>query len=241
MNSVLFRGMSPEMIAQCEADLAARTKTYRKGDLILHAGEITEDLCIVLSGSVTIESTDYWGSCTVLSHAGAGDFFAETYAYLGEELLVDVRANEESEIRFLRVGALRDAAAPSHAGLPQASWQPHAGLPQTAAAQPHAGLPQASWQPQFIANLLSISMHKNLVLSNRIFRTSPKTIRGKLLSYLGSVSLQKHADEFDIPFDRQQLADYLGVDRTALSKELGKMKTEGILAFRKNHFQLFEQ
>ena len=230
MNSVLFRGMSPEMIAQCEADLAARTKTYRKGDLILHAGEITEDLCIVLSGSVTIESTDYWGSCTVLSHAGAGDFFAETYAYLGEELLVDVRANEESEIRFLRVGALRDAAAPSHASLPQ-----------TAAAQPHAGLPQASWQPQFIANLLSISMHKNLVLSNRIFRTSPKTIRGKLLSYLGSVSLLKHADEFDIPFDRQQLADYLGVDRTALSKELGKMKTEGILAFRKNHFQLFDQ
>ena len=230
MNSVLFRGMSPEMIAQCEADLAARTKTYRKGDLILHAGEITEDLCIVLSGSVTIESTDYWGSCTVLSHAGAGDFFAETYAYLGEELLVDVRANEESEIRFLRVGALRDAAVPSHAGLPQ-----------TAAAPSHAGLPQASWQPQFIANLLSISMHKNLVLSNRIFRTSPKTIRGKLLSYLGSVSLQKHADEFDIPFDRQQLADYLGVDRTALSKELGKMKTEGILAFRKNHFQLFEQ
>ena len=83
-----------------------------------------------------------------------------------------------------------------------------------------------------------ISMNKNLVLSGRIFNTSPRTIRERVLSYLSSVSLQKRSTEFDIPFDRQQLADYLNVERTALSKELGKMKKDGLISVRKNHFVL---
>ena len=81
-------------------------------------------------------------------------------------------------------------------------------------------------------------MNKNLVLSGRIFNTSPRTIRERVLSYLSSVSLQKRSTEFDIPFDRQQLADYLNVERTALSKELGKMKKDGLISVRKNHFVL---
>ena len=91
---------------------------------------------------------------------------------------------------------------------------------------------------KFTRNLLSVSMRKNLILSGRIFHTSARTIRGKLLSYLNAVSLRTHSSEFDIPFDRQQLADYLNTDRTALSKELSRMQADGILTYRKNHFHL---
>ena len=74
------------------------------------------------------------------------------------------------------------------------------------------------------------------MLSGRSFHTAPKTIRGRVLSYLNSVSLQKHSNEFDIPFDRQQLADYLNLERSALSKELGKMQRDGLIKTKKNHF-----
>ena len=85
---------------------------------------------------------------------------------------------------------------------------------------------------------MMISAHKNLALSGRSFHTAPKSARGRILSYLNSVSLQKKALEFDIPFNRQQLADYLNLERTNMSKELSRMQREGILSCRKNHFVL---
>ena len=91
-----------------------------------------------------------------------------------------------------------------------------------------------------MTNLLTVATRKNLILSGRSFHTAPKTIRGRVLAYLNSVSLQKKNTEFDIPFDRQQLADYLNLERTALSKELGKMQREGLIKCRKNHFRLIE-
>ena len=78
-------------------------------------------------------------------------------------------------------------------------------------------------------------------LSRRIFHTSPKTIRGRLLSYLSAQALRENSRSFAIPFDRQQLADYLGVDRSALSAELGRMRAEGLIRFRKNEFELLRE
>ena len=89
-----------------------------------------------------------------------------------------------------------------------------------------------------LRNLLTITARKNLALSRRIFYTSSKTIRGRLLSYLSDQAVLQNSPSFSIPFDRQQLADYLGVDRSALSNELGKMRREGLLSARKNHFRL---
>ena len=86
--------------------------------------------------------------------------------------------------------------------------------------------------------MLSISIHKNLTLSNRIFCTSPKTIRERLLTYLSSQAERSGSSTFQIPFNRQQMADYLNLDRSALSKELGKMRDEGFLTFHKNQFTL---
>ena len=207
--NLLFRGMDEDEIRDCLRALSARTKGYKKDALILRAGEKADRMGVVLQGSVTVETNDVWGSCTILSHVGAGGFFAETYAYLQDAvMLVDVAANADCEVLFLRIGELQNAPA------------------------------DCGWRAKLISNLLSVSMHKNLTLAGRSFHTAPKSIRGRVLAYLNTLSIQKQSTEFDIPFDRQQLADYLNVERTALSKELGRMQAEGLIRVRRNHFVL---
>ncbi len=209
--TVLFRGMSTAEINDALNALSAREKSYRKGDVLLLAGDTTDEMGLVLEGSVTVESNDIWGNRTILSLVEPGGFFAETYAYLSNEpLLVDVTANENCRILFLRIGSVQNLSAED----------------------------TSSWQKKLISNLLTISFHKNLILSGRSFHTAPKTVRGRLMSYLNAVSLKQGSTEFDIPYNRQQLADYLNVERTALSKELSKMQKDGILITKKNHFKL---
>ena len=93
-------------------------------------------------------------------------------------------------------------------------------------------------QDKLLHNLLAVSMRKNLSLSQRIFCPTPKTVRGRLLTYFSAQTAACGRLEFDIPFNRQQLADYLNLDRSALSKELCRMRDEGLLQFEKNHFIL---
>lgn len=100
------------------------------------------------------------------------------------------------------------------------------------------GETKRSWQEKIMRNMLKISLRKNLTLSQRIFCTTPKTIRERVLTYLTAQSVKHDSDMIDIPFNRQQMADYLNLDRSALSKELGRMKKEGILDFHKNVFRL---
>lgn len=95
-----------------------------------------------------------------------------------------------------------------------------------------------SWKKKIKENMLQISLRKNLLLSQRIFCTSPKTVRERVLTFLTAQSVRQKGNNIEIPFNRQQMADYLNVDRSALSKELGKMKRDGILDFHKNVFRL---
>ena len=210
--SMLFRGMTETEISNALQVLEAREKNFQKSETLLIAGTITERMGLVLEGSVTIESNDVWGNRTIISHVGKGQVFAETYALLeNEPMLVDVTASEGCRILFLRSGRIQSL---------KSSLEP--------------------WILKYVTNLLTISMHKNLILSGRSFHTAPKTIRGRVMAYLNSVSLQKHSREFDIPFDRQQLADYLNLERSALSKELGKMQRDGLISCRKNHFIILQ-
>lgn len=91
---------------------------------------------------------------------------------------------------------------------------------------------------RLLANLLNITTRKNLHLSSRSFHTAPRQVRGRIMAYLNTVSVQKHSREFDIPFDRQQFADYLNVERSVLSNELSKMQRDGLIRCRKNHFEI---
>ena len=204
-HSILFQGLEPAEWEQALSALDVTERAYEENEMIFAAGDCTERMGLVLSGSVTIESGDIWGNRTVLSHIGAGQFFAETYALLGESMLVDVRANEGCRIAFLRLAALQSPER---------------------------------WAAKLTRNLLSISARKNLTLSLRSFHTAPKTVRERVTAYLATAALRTGESEFDIPFDRQQMADYLNLDRTALSKELGRMRRDGIIDFRKNHFVL---
>jgi CRP-like cAMP-binding protein len=206
----LFREMTEEELSSALLSLHAEEKWYRKGQVLLHAGDVTGKMGLVLEGSVTIESNDAWGNRSILSHVGPLQLFAETYALLaGEPLLVDAAANEDCRILFLQVDGL---------------------LQLTACTAP--------WELKLASNLLTILSMKNLHLAGRSFHTAPKSVRGRVMAYLNTVSLQKQSKDFDIPFDRQQLADYLNLERTALSKELGRMQQEGLIETRKSHFRI---
>lgn len=206
--TALFRDMRPREIETARRALNVFEKKFVKDEAVLLAGASTAWMGMVLEGGVTIESTDLWGNRAILSHAGKGQCFAETYAWLEKQAVpVDVIASEDSRILFFQIGLLRQA---NH-------------LSET-------------WAFKLMTNLLTISAHKNLALSGRSFHTAAKHIRGRVMAYLNTVSLQKNQKSFEIPFDRQQLADYLNVERTALSKELSKMRNEGLIDFNKNHF-----
>lgn len=209
-NSPLFAGMTEEELQDALTALHARRKEYPKDELLLMAGDLTNDLGMVLSGSVTIESNDIWGNRTIITHVSPGDYYAEAFSILpGEPAYVDVRANEPTAV------ALFDLS----------------GLSELRKAFP-------SWLTRLFSNLLTISIRKNMLLAQRSFHTSPKTARGRVCAYLNSIALKKHKTEFDIPFDRQHMADYLNLDRTALSKELGRMRDDGLISFHKNHFRI---
>ena len=207
---LLFQGLSPDVLPDLLAGLGAGTRFYPRGEAVLRTGDRTGRLGLVLSGGVNIENHDAWGNRTILDHVAPGQVFAETYACVsGEALMVSVVAAEASDILFMNVSRLLRIC-------------PHA-------CEHHGKL---------IRNLLTISAQKNLNLSRRIFHTSSKSIRGRLLSYLSFQAVRQGRRDFTIPFNRQQLADYLSVDRSALSNELGKMQREGLLEVEKNRFRL---
>ena len=208
----LFQGTTPEEAETMLECMGAYTRRYGRQETVCHAGETVRSLGLVLSGGVNIEADDAWGNRSILSHGEAGQIFAETYACIpGQPLLVTVTATEETEILFLNTSKILQTC--------------------TSACAHHSRL---------IQNLLQISARKNLALSRRMLHTASKTIRGRLLSYLSQQALEAGSRRFSIPFDRQQLADYLGVDRSALSGELSKMQREGLLQCRKNVFELNE-
>ena len=149
--------------------------------MIYRAGNTVTSLGVVMHGSVMIVNDDLWGNRSILDRVEPGQIFAETYACVpGEKLLVDVFAAEVTEVLFLNVGKML-SQCPNSCGH----------------------------HTQLIRNLLAISAQKNLQLSRRIFNTSSKSIRGRLLSYLSDQAVKNESERFDIPFNRQQLADYL--------------------------------
>lgn len=206
----LFRGITAQELEDMLACLGTDVRSYEKGQMIYRTGDVITSLGVVLSGSVLIENDDIWGNTTVLDCVGPGQIFAETYACTPDEpLMVNVVAAEPAQILFLNVGRVLHACSN--------------------ACGHHTAL---------IHNLLTLSAQKNLNLSRKIFHTSPKSIRGRLLSYLSYQSMRSGSSTFTIPFNRQQLADYLNVDRSALSNELSKMQRDGLIRVERNHFTL---
>lgn len=211
--TALFRGSSPEEVEAMLACLGAERRQYAKGEMVCRVGDVISSMGVVLRGSMLIQTDDLWGNTAVLDRVGPGQIFGEAYACaLGEPLMVDVVAADGSEVLFLNVERVLNVCSNA-----------------------------CGHHIRLVRNLLSISAQKNLALSRKIFHTSSKTIRGRLLSYLSDQAVRSGSSTFTIPFNRQQLADYLNVDRSAMSNELGKMQRDNLLRVEKNRFQLLEQ
>lgn len=208
-NTPLFAGCSEKEIEHMLICLKHNVRKYKKDQLIYRVGQEVKDVCLILSGSVQIENVDVVGNKSILGIVESGDIFAEAYACIpNQSMLVDVKACEDSEVLLINVQALFLESNSCGHGA------------------------------KLIQNLLRVSSRKNLNLSMRILHSAPKTIRGRLVSYFSEQVSVQGSNNIKIPLDRQQLADYLGVERTALSKELGKMRDDGMLNFHKNEFHI---
>ena len=208
--AALFSGISDEELAAMLSCLGARIDAFPKGSRLLRAGDAVEEVGLVLAGSALIVQEDIWGNRNILSKSGPGQTFAEVFACApGAVLNVSVEAESAVTVMFLHIKRVLSIC-------PSACSHPN----------------------RIIRNLLSELAEKNLRLNEKLTHMGQRTTRAKLLSYFSAESQRRDSYEFDIPFSRQQLADYFGVERSGLSMELGKMRDEGLLDFHKSHFLL---
>ncbi len=205
---LLFSGIQEEEIKSMLSCLGAVQKNYQKNEYVFHAGEPIESLGLVLSGSVHILIEDVWGNRRILQTAGAGEVFGESYACLPHQpVLVSVEAVENAEILFLNVSRVLMICPSS-----------------------------CPFHHRLVRNLLSILARKNVLLANKMDHVTRHTTREKIMAYLSSEAKRQKSRSFNIPYNRQQMADYLAVERSALSAELSKLQKEGLIAFSKNRF-----
>jgi len=209
-SSQLFSGTSEEELTAMLSCLKAEKKDFPKEAFVLRAGDAADSIGLVLSGNILVIQEDIWGNRNILSKAGAGQTFAAAYACApGSVLNVSVMTETPVTAMFLNVRRIL-TVCPS----------------------------ACSHHSRIIRNLLGEMAEKNLRLSEKLSHMGQRSTRAKLMSYLSSEAQRLGKYEFDIPFSRQQLADYLAVERSGLSLELGKMRSEGLLDFHKSHFIL---
>ncbi|MPM33901.1 hypothetical protein SDC9_80482 [bioreactor metagenome] len=206
----LFKGISPEELDAMLRCLGAVTRTYQKDEYVFTAGTEAHSVGVILKGNVQAVKEDYAGNREILARLSSGELFGETFACTGiSELPVSILSTEKSEILFIDYKRILTSC--------------------TSACAFHSRL---------IENMVRIIAEENLRLTQKIEHTMKRTIREKLLSYLSSQAIHAKSRTFVIPFNRQQLADYLSVDRSALSAELGRMREDGLLEFERSRFTL---
>ena len=209
-SSSLFWGISETALAAMLSCLETREECFPKDTFLLRTGDTAESIGLVLSGSVLVVQEDIWGNRNILSKAGPGQTFGAAYACAPGSLLnVSVLAETPVTAMFLNVKRVLNVC-PS-------------------ACEHHS---------RIIRNLLGELAEKNLRFGEKLTHMGQRTTRAKLMSYFSAEAQRLGTYEFDIPFSRQQLADYLAVERSGLSLELGKMRSEGLLDFHKSHFIL---
>lgn len=209
-NTKLFYGITESEIESMLECLSASAHCYQKGEAVFCSGEHVRAVAVLLEGCIHIQKEDYWGNLSILNEISEGEIFGEVYACLGnDKILNNAVAIKQSVVLFLDVGRIL-AMCPS----------------------------SCRFHERLIRNLLYVLASKNKLLTQKLEHMSQRTTREKLLSYLSEQSKKAGSPSFDIPFNRQQLADFLCVDRSAMSNELCKMRDEGMLLFNKNHFVL---
>ena len=208
--SPLFSGVTEDELDAMLTCLAAKTEQFPKDVFLLHPGDKVKEIGMVLSGCALVVQEDVWGNRNILSRTAPGQTYAAAFACAPSSVSnVNVVTETPTTVLFLNVKRLL-TVCPS-------------------ACAHHS---------RIIRNLLGELAEKNLRFSEKLTHMGQRTTRAKLMSYFSAEAQRRGSYEFDIPFSRQQLADYLGVERSGLSLELGKMRDEGLLDFHKSHFLL---
>ncbi|MCP1110776.1 CRP-like cAMP-binding protein [Lachnospiraceae bacterium PM6-15] len=206
----LFAGIEEKDMQALMACLQAKEMNVKKGETIFSVGERPDYIGIVLQGKAHVIQEDYWGNRTILTDVQAGDLFGEAFSLAeATELPVSVIAGEDSTV--LLVDSRRILTSCSSA---------------------------CNFHTRLIRNLMKIIANKNIMLTRKMEHITKRTTREKVLSYLSACALIHGSNTFTIAFNRQEFADYLSVERSALSNTLCKMRDEGIIQFTKNKFTI---
>lgn len=209
----LFEGIPQNKIIPVLTCIGGRVATYEKDEAIFSEGEPVKQAGIILSGEAQIRKEDYHGNRSLIQTLPTGQMFGEALCCIEADTVpVGIYAAENCKILLFDCkGIMCDCVK------------------------------NFEYQSQLLKNLLFIIAHKNLTLRAKINLLSKRTTREKIMAYLLSESKKIGSKEFCIPFDRQQLADYLGVERSAMSTEIGKLCREGIIHTNKNHFCIIKE
>ncbi len=206
----LFAGVGEEDITAMLSCLGARLCTYKKGEYVLRQGERLDDILLLAEGSLHIQRDDYWGNRSILGHIEVGEIFGEAYvAPESGTLLNDVVALTDCSVFFFDVKRIITTCSSA-----------------------------CRFHTMVVQNLFFAISERNRGLVQKLGYMSRRTTREKLIAYLSEEAKRQNSAYITIPFNRQQLADYLSVDRSAMSNELSKMRDDGLLEFEKNCFRL---
>lgn len=205
----LFDGIESQDLLSLLSCLAAKLIHVQKNETVLASGENSGSFGIVLAGQVQVYQDDYYGNRSIFANIGPGHLFGESFACAQSVLPVSAVASTDADL--LMIDCRRLSKPCCHA---------------------------CAFHGRLIHNMLGIIARKNIMLTQKIEFTSKRTTREKLLAYLSVQAQAAQSRRFRIPFDRQGLADFLSVDRSGLSAELGKLRDEGILRYHKNEFEL---
>ena len=207
----LFDGIADTELDKMLGCLGARVEKFDRKAVIFSEGSPANYLGIVLSGSAQLVQVDYYGNRSILLAVEKSEMFAEAFACAGVDVLpVSVVANEPCEVMIINSDHIL-----------------------------HTCSNNCSFHQRMIFNLMKELASMSLVYYQKIDVVSKRTTREKLLAYLSFCAKKAGSNKFEIPFDRQALADYLEVERSGLSAEISKMKKDGIIGCSKNRFELF--
>jgi len=208
----LFAGIMMEDLLAMMSCIGGRKLSVMKGQPIYREGDPATHVGLVLSGAVQLIREDYYGNRSIVAHISPGELFGETYACAGvSSLPISVIADEDSTVLLMDCRRITTSCCNA-----------------------------CTFHSQIIYNLLRLVAEKNLVYDMKIQVTSKRTTREKLIAYLLNQAKLTGSNHFSIPYDRQELADYLEVDRSGLSAEIGKLRKEGFLESEKNVFTLLD-
>ncbi|MEE1003477.1 MAG: Crp/Fnr family transcriptional regulator [Acutalibacteraceae bacterium] len=208
----LFFGIDESNLCNLLDCLNAKVLSFMKNQVIIEEGTPAKYFGIVLSGSVSITKLDYFGNKSIISVIEPSDLFGESFACAETKAVsVSVVAQNDSEIMLIDCKRIIHSCSNS-----------------------------CEFHSRIIYNLLKILAEKNLMFNQKIEITSKRTTREKLMTFLSFQAAKNSSNSFYIPFDRQSLADYLEVDRSGLSCEIGKLRKEGIIESKRNYFKILE-